>query len=129
MSALFVSYFAFDTLGDSHGWRAGLSAAGALTGAALAVMLGYSRYCYYHGEGEGWEAAAALLRRVGFCGSLGDRERDAKGGGREVTRESHIELRESLCAKPNDGALPSTSNPLVDTRWSADRKSCAGSTD
>jgi hypothetical protein len=122
VSALFVSCFAFDTLGDSHGWRAGLGAAGALTGAALAVMLGYSRYCYYyHGEGEGWAAVAALLRRVGFCGSLGDRERDAKGGGREVTRESHIELRESL--------LSSTNNPLVDARWSAGRKSCAGSTD
>ena len=44
VSAVFCAYFAFDTLGDSHGWRAGLGAAAALLGAALALMLGY--YCY-----------------------------------------------------------------------------------
>jgi hypothetical protein len=143
VSALFVSYFAFDTLGDSHGWRAGLGAAGALTGAALAVMLGHSCYCHYHGNriGKGYAAPTATSLRalfvrvrnvfayvyecvydcgcvcVGFCGSLieGIRNLDAVGG----VQESEIKLS-TLNARLNDGTImQSTQNPLADARWSA----------
>jgi hypothetical protein len=148
VSALFVSYFAFDTLGDSHGWQTGLGAAGALTGAALAVMLGYSCYCHYPEDRtrEGCAAPIAPSLRasylrvrsvfayvydrvydcgcvcVRFCGSLveGIRNRDAGGG----IRESEIKLS-TLNASPNDGTrMQSTQNPLADARWSAGPARC-----
>jgi hypothetical protein len=144
VSALFVSYFAFDTLGDSHGWQAGLGAAGALTGAALAVMLGYSCYCHYpeNRTREGCAAPTAPSLRAYFvrvrsvsayvydcgcvcvrlCGSLveGIRNRDAGGD----ARESEIKLS-TLNARLNDDTImQSTQNPLADTRWSAGPARC-----
>jgi hypothetical protein len=144
VSALFVSYFAFDTLGDSHGWQAGLGAAGTLSGTALAVMLGYSCYCHYpeDGTGKGCAAPAApslqafFLRVryvfvyardgvyecgcvcVRFYGSLVKeiRKRDAGGG----VRESEITLN----VRPNDGTMQSTQNPLADVHWSAGPARC-----
>jgi hypothetical protein len=148
VSALFVSYFAFDMLGDSHGWRAGLGAAGALTGAALMVMLGYSCYCHYPEDrtGKGCEASAAPSLRafflrvryvvanvydrvydcgcvcVRFCGSLveGIGNRDAGGG----VRESGIKLS-TLNARLNDDTImQATQNPQADVRWSAGPAKC-----
>ena len=69
VSAVFCAYFAFDTLGDSHGWRAGLGAAAALLGAALALMLGY--YCHSRYLDGGDLFLATMLRwGVGCVGCV-----------------------------------------------------------
>jgi hypothetical protein len=89
---VFCAYVAFDTLGDSHGWRAGLGAAAALLGASLALMLGYS-YSYRSlveaGDvvGRGDAAAALWLRG---CGGFGRESSLATVSGFEVSGISGI---------------------------------------
>jgi hypothetical protein len=118
VSALFCAYFAFDTLGDSHGWRTGMGAAAALLGASLCLVLG----CYYcsnrcrNEEGGGGACLSSMLLCCG-TGVIVSRERDV------ARRDTHVDARDTavdididiemkdIGAAP-DGSLPSTENPL-----------------
>ena len=127
----------FDTLGDSHGWRAGLGAAAALLGAALALVLGYHYYTYYTcyrrrhrrldegGVVWGRAGAAAALWLRG-CGGFGRRRASETSGDRGTVVEARsadvgpratedVEMRSSHVGNKqwSDGSQPSTENPLT----------------
>ena len=118
VSGLFCSFFAFDTLGDSHGWRAGLGAAAALLGASLSLMLGYC-CCERHLDEAGrGEASLALSPRgcVGCCvGCCGSCARDVEGGREtediEEMRSTDLEMRNTVTR--HGSMLSSTENPMA----------------
>ncbi len=103
VSALFCACFAFDTLGDSHGWRTGLGASAALLGASLCLMLGYY-YCSNRCRNE--EGGGGLQCCSTFCALC------VEGGTKDETTKSIIEMRRSGVVERSD-ALTSTENPLV----------------
>jgi hypothetical protein len=67
ISSVFCSYFVFDTLGDSHGWRVGLGVAAALCGIANSVMAGYYYVHVFKGEESGsffWSLVVPILLKA-----------------------------------------------------------------